>query len=271
MASADSNRGSGTERLHAIVHDGRGPHALLVHGALASRSYWTDNIEALTEVCRPVVVELWGHGRSPSPTDPARYEWEGYVEEFERLRVELGAERWFTIGQSLGAGLLLNYGLVHPERVVAQVVTNSSSAFTDPEVWGERRASGQPGFLDSIRTRGMDAVRDHWINPGRSRRISASTRALLADEFDEHDPIGIATSMAITSNRVPLGDRLEHVSRPTLLTLGVDEERFLPLVSEARRIPGLEVVELDAAHAVNAHDPVGWNRAVVDFLGRHRT
>ncbi len=269
MASPTERQHLETDHLHAVVHEGTGPPALIVHGAMASRSYWADNVEALAAVCRPVVVELWGHGRSPSPTDPARYEWEAYSEEFERLRAELGAERWFTIGHSLGAGLVLRYGLTHPDRVIGQVVTNSSSAFSPPETWAGRRASGQPGFLDSIRSQGMDAVRDHWINPGRSRRISAETRALLAVEFDEHDPTGIATSMAITSNRIPLGDRLVDVDRPTLLTLGVDEERFLPLVDQARRIPGIEVVELDAAHAVNAHDPAGWNTAVVDFLRRH--
>ena len=69
------------QHLHAVVHDGDGPFALILHGALGSRSYWDDNLEALKTVCRPVVLELWGHGRSPSPEDPKRYEPEAYVEE----------------------------------------------------------------------------------------------------------------------------------------------------------------------------------------------
>lgn len=270
MADREPGTGSaGTEHLNAVVNEGEGPYALVVHGALASRSYWADNVPALAEVCRPVVVELWGHGRSPSPADPARYEWEAYAAEFELLRERLGADRWFTIGQSLGAGLLLRYGLAHPDRVIAQVVTNSASAFSPPETWGERRASGQAGFLDSIRRHGMAAIRDHWINPARSRRIPEATRAMLAAEFEEHDPAGVAAGMATTSNRIPLGDDAERVSRPTLLTVGVDEDRFLPLIPRARRIPGLEVVEVAAAHAVNAQNPEAWNAAVVDFLRRH--
>lgn len=264
-----SSEATGSDHLNAVVHEGRGPHALVVHGALASRSYWADNVPALAEVCRPVVVELWGHGRSPSPTDPARYEWEAYAAEFELLRERLGVERWFTIGQSLGAGLLLRYGLAHPERVIAQVVTNSASAFSSPETWGERRASGQPGFLDSIRQHGMAAIRDHRINPARSRRIPEATRAMLAAEFEEHDPTGIVTGMATTSNRIPLGDEVDRVAHPTLLTVGVDEERFLPLVPHARRIPGIEIAEIAAAHAVNAQNPEQWNAVVVDFLRRH--
>jgi 2-succinyl-6-hydroxy-2,4-cyclohexadiene-1-carboxylate synthase len=256
------------DRLHAVVHEGRGPFALLVHGALGSRSYWADNVEALSAVCRPVVVELWGHGRSPSPADPGRYGPESYTAEFEHLRAELGAEAWITIGQSMGAGLTLHYGLRHPERVLAQVVTNSSSAFSPPDRWRHRQETEVVPLADQIREEGVDLLRDHWVNPGRSRRIAEATRALLAAEFDEHETHGIAESLATTNGLLPLGERLAEVALPTLLTLGVDEEPFLALVERARAIAGLEVVEIAGSHAVNAHDPDGWNRAVVDFVRR---
>lgn len=255
--------------LNAVIHEGQGPFALLVHGAVGSRSYWADNIEALSRVCRPVVVELWGHGASPSPTDPVRYEPDGYVAEFEHLRSSLGAERWLTIGQSMGAALTLHYGLAHPERVAAQVITNSSSAFSPLDGWLARHAKVVTPLVEQLRIEGTDLLREHWVNPGRSKRIAAATRDLLAIEFEEHDASGVAESLYTTNARLPLGDRLTLVSRPTLLTLGMDEERFLPLVPQAGLIPGLEVVELDGAHAVNAHDPVGWNAAVVEFIIRH--
>ena len=76
---------AGTEHLHAVIHDGDGPVAFLTHGALGSRSSWDDNLGALKTVCRPVVIELWGHDRSPSPTDPEQYRPLSYVAEFERL------------------------------------------------------------------------------------------------------------------------------------------------------------------------------------------
>jgi 2-succinyl-6-hydroxy-2,4-cyclohexadiene-1-carboxylate synthase len=257
------------EHLNVVVHEGRGPYALLVHGVLASRGYWADNLDALSAACRPVVVELWGHGRSPSPADPARYEWESYCGELERVREDLGAEQWFTIGQSMGAGLTLNYGLMHPDRVLAQVVTNSNGAFAPLEGWSDRHATGVGPFVDKLRREGTGFLRTHRLNPGRSRRVSEATRALLDREIDEHDALGVANAMAITTARMPLGNRLTQVTRPTLLTLGVDEEPFLRLLPQARLIPDLEIVELPASHAVNAHDPDGWNAAVVDFFIRH--
>lgn len=261
--------GGPNEHLHAVVHEGDGPWALLVHGSLGSRSYWADNVAALQAVCRPVVVELWGHGRSPSPADPGRYTIEAYCTEFEHLRTELGADRWFTIGQSMGAGLTLHYGLRHPDRVIAQVVTNSISAFSRQEGWADKLAAAMGGTVRKLAREGTAFLKHQPVNPGRSRRISERTRALLHLEFDEHDATGIAHGMTVTSTDLPVGDALAHVSRPTLLTVGVDEEPFVKLLPRARTIPGLEVAELNGAHAVNAHDPDGWNAAVVDFLRRH--
>jgi 2-succinyl-6-hydroxy-2,4-cyclohexadiene-1-carboxylate synthase len=260
---------SGAERLHAVVHEGRGPYALLVHGLFGSRSYWAANLAALSGVCRPVVVELWGHGRSPSPADPSRYEPATYATEFERLRAELGAPRWMTIGKSMGARLTLDYGLRHPDRVLAQVVTNSLSAFAPVEGWRQRHARSAGPLVERLRREGVGFLRHAKINPGRSRRVAEATRRLMAAEFDEHDAVGIANSIEFTNRDLPLGERLRDVSAPTLLTVGVQEDGFLPLVEQVRLIPGLEIVELPAGHAVNAHDAEGWNAAVVAFLSRH--
>ena len=117
---------AGNTGCHYEVHGTAGPHLLLVHGLLSSREQWTPNLAALTQHYRPVIVELLGHGRSPSPEDPAAYRPEAIVADLERIRSALGVERWLVCGQSLGAALTLRYALRHPERVIAQVFTNSN-------------------------------------------------------------------------------------------------------------------------------------------------
>ena len=89
------------------------------------------NLEALSTVATPVVAELWGHGRSPAPEEPAAYHAASYVAEFERIRADVGAERWFVCGLSLGAALTIRYALDHPDRVLGEVFTNSTSALAD--------------------------------------------------------------------------------------------------------------------------------------------
>src|SRR3954453_2438210 len=98
-------------RPYVEVHDGDGPPALLVHGMLSSRAQWLLNLDALRSVCTPVVLELWGHGRSPTPEDPGAYAPEAYGETFDAIRRDLGVDRWFLIGQSLGAALTMRYAL----------------------------------------------------------------------------------------------------------------------------------------------------------------
>ena len=76
--------------LHWQTHGGNGPYLLLVHGMLCSRAQWLWNLPALKRVCRPVTVELWGHGRSPSPETVGHYAPKHYITEFEAIREQLG-------------------------------------------------------------------------------------------------------------------------------------------------------------------------------------
>src|SRR5947208_187692 len=108
--------------LHYDMHAGRGPYCLFVHGYLSSRAQWLPNLDALSRLVQPVVVELYGHGRSLTPEDPSAYEPGAYIKQFEKLRVDLGIEQWLICGQSLGAPLTQRYAPDHPDRIVDQVL-----------------------------------------------------------------------------------------------------------------------------------------------------
>jgi len=93
---------------------GRGPCLLLIHGFLSSRAQWRPNIDSLGAVCRPVVMELYGHGRSPAPKDVGCYRTERYAAAIDRIRErrayfsdeERGYQRiQGTRPQTLGYGL----------------------------------------------------------------------------------------------------------------------------------------------------------------------
>ena len=127
-------------RIAFQVHPGQGPFLLMVHGFLSSSAQWLANLAALGEVCRPVTAELWGHGRSPAPADPAHYSPAAYVQQFDQIRRQLGADRWFLCGYSLGAGLTIRYACEHPEHVYAHIFTNSNSALADKPLINESLA-----------------------------------------------------------------------------------------------------------------------------------
>ena len=253
-------------RLHFEAHPGRGPVMLLVHGFLSSRAQWRDNIGPLGGVCRPVVAELWGHGRSPPGAAPHDYSAAGYLAQFEAIRERLGIERWYLCGQSLGASLTLRYSLAYPERVIAQVFTNSNSAFATEEIIRERRRMASAAIAD-IEARGLAAVEDLPVHPRRARRLPAGVHAEMVADTRRIDPGAIADSYRHLNVDVSVRDAARAIAVPTLMVCGSYEKRFAAHRDFAvAAIPGLAVVDLPAGHAVNAEQAERFNSAVVDFL-----
>ena len=243
---------------------------LLVHGMLSGRSQWRPNLAAIGTVARPVVVELWGHGRSPSPHDPDVYHPDGYVRQFERIRVELGVERWLVCGQSLGGSLTLRYALTHPDRVIAQVFTNSVSALGDDE-WRETRRQTAAHVADAIVAGGREAVERLPIHPARATRIPEPTHTALLEDAALIDPEGIAMAFRHTVAEASVRDRIGENRVPTLLVCGEREKRFLAERNFAlANMPALEVVNCPTAgHAVNLEAAAEFDRAVTDYFRRH--
>jgi pimeloyl-ACP methyl ester carboxylesterase len=250
------------------VHDGPGPFLLMVHGFLSSRSQWAPNLEALAQVARPVVVELWGHGRSPAPDDPVLYHPDTYIKIFERLRQRLGVERWLLCGQSFGAALTWRYALDHPERIMAHVFTNSSAAFADAE-WIETRRQSVIQQIAALERDGKAALESFRVHPSHARRLPPDIQAQLLADAALHSPHGIAQTLRYATLNVPVRDRLKDNRVPALLVCGGRERRFAHHRTFAQHeIPCLECVDTAAGHAVNIEAAEAFNAAVSDFITR---
>jgi 2-succinyl-6-hydroxy-2,4-cyclohexadiene-1-carboxylate synthase len=254
--------------LYFEVHGYKGPYLLLVHGFLSSRAHWLLNLEDISAFCRPVVIELLGHARSPTPDDSAAYAPGSYVTEFEAIRESLGADRWLICGQSLGAALTLRYSLDHPDRVIAQVFTNSNSALAGDD-WAARVLPIMEAQARQLERDGRAALDNHPFRPTRSRRLPHEAKEALISDYELHNPIGIARTAVFTIPYSSVRHRVAETKVPTLLVAGDREEGF----RDQRRfseqaIPGISVVSLDAGHAVNIEAAPAFNAAVSEFCRR---
>ncbi len=261
-----SRRKADQSGLYYETRGTQGPYVLLVHGFLSSRAQWLPNLQALTRYCRPVIVELYGHGRSPAPADPASYTPQHYVDEFEKIRAAVGCERWFLCGQSLGAALTLRYAFDHPDRVLAHVFTNSNSALAEQD-WGERVRPAMEAQARGLRAQGRDALAQHPLNPARARRLPPAAKNALAEDCNLHDLQGIAYTGLYTIPESSVRERIHENDAPALLVVGEREERF---VSHRRfaeeNMPRLQVTGLDAGHAINLEAADEFNDAVATFF-----
>jgi 2-succinyl-6-hydroxy-2,4-cyclohexadiene-1-carboxylate synthase len=238
----------------------------MMHGFLAGRALWLANIEALRAVATPVVVELYGHGRSPSPSEPDAYHPDAYVAAFEQIRCDLGVERWFVLGHSLGASLTLRYVFDHPERVIAHAFTNSASALAGPD-WRDEVVNTVDAEADRIVQHGVAHLAQSRANPARSPRIVAAVREALAADVSLLQPLGVAATIRHTAPPCGVRDRIAGNTRPALLVAGVNERVFAePCHHAEATMPQLTVVRLDAGHSPNAETPDHFNEAVTAFF-----
>lgn len=250
--------------IYYEVHGTKGPCLLLVHGMLSGRSQWTPNLEALGTCCRPVVVELFGHGRSPSPEDPEYYTPDYYAVEFERIRNELSIEKWFVCGQSLGAALTLNYVLNCPEKVAAHIFTNSRSALTD-----ESMDETMKFVADLIKEKGREVIDDFPLHPSKNRRLPPEIKSALIEDASLVDINGFSKTCLHTVPGSSLRHRIHKNIVPTLLIAGKFDRQFMQMIDFAEtNFPDLELLILEGGHAVNLDVPDLFNEAIIKFMDR---
>jgi 2-succinyl-6-hydroxy-2,4-cyclohexadiene-1-carboxylate synthase len=249
------------------VYNGNGPYLLLVHGFLSSRGQWLPNLEALSSVTTPVVVELFGHGRSPSPESIRAYHPEEYVKSFERIRRQLGVSKWFICGQSLGASLTLRYALRHPEVVSAQVFTNTIAGLAEPTSlsnkyvnhYAKELLKGDPKILETLP-----------MHPVHARFLREDVQSVLIEDSANADLLGIANTLQFTMPEVSVRNEIHHNRVPSLLICGKWEKRFTIFRNFAKEnMPHLNIIDLDAGHAVNVGAADKFNEAVIHFIHEH--
>jgi len=257
------------EKMYYEVHDGNGPYLLLVHGMLSGRSQWTRNLAALSKQTRPVVMELWGHGRSPSPADPALYTPEAMSAQVEQVRRDLGADKWFVCGQSFGATVTLRYSLLYPERVLGQIFTNSTSALATKDKVKELYADVHK-LAENLAKHGQEGLKRMRIHPVHAKRLPPGAQDELLADAPLLNPAGIAKLFQITSPEASVAEVVHGTKVPTLLVAGELEERFAPHRKYAEQhIPGLKVVGVNGGHACNIEAPDEFNTAVLAFVRQH--
>jgi len=256
-------------KFHYDVHEGNGPYLLLLHGILSSRAQWQRNLDGLRQSSTPVVAESWGHGRSPSPANPALYTPMAYVEQLENIRRELGAETWFVCGQSFGATTTLRYCLQYPERVRGQIFTNSTSALAPPEL--TRTLYKNPAMMAAnIRQKGQVGLEAISVHPSKARRLPDGAREELLVDAPLLNANGLANVFQYNSPFSSVAELVPNLTVPTLLVVGEREKRFVQHRQYAEKhIPNLQVVAADGGHAVNIDAPDAFNQAVTEFIVRN--
>jgi pimeloyl-ACP methyl ester carboxylesterase len=122
---------------------GEGEPVLLLHGGLANSDYWGNQIPALAEHHRVIVMDSRGHGRSTRNAEPFGYAL--MASDVVGLLDHLGIPKVAIVGWSDGAIIGLSLAMNHPDRVSRLF---SFAANSDPS--GVKDVGKSPVFTEFI-------------------------------------------------------------------------------------------------------------------------
>lgn len=228
---------------------------VMVHGFLSSNVQWELNVEGLGQDLRLALVELPGHGQSAAPDDASAYSPAAIHGALERIRSDLGVDRWWVCAQSLGAAVALRYVLEHQPHVAGVIVTNTRAAF------GTSRSD------PSVDHRNID-LRSLPFHPIHAKRFPEDTKRKMVAMADNMVPHALNHTLAHRDTWRVI-EEVADLRVPMLLVNGRFERAFQPFVDDARAaVPDLEVVHLDGGHSINVEQPEAFNDAVLDFVAR---
>ncbi len=149
-----------TRYLHA--GDESKPLLLLLHGISGHAEAYVRNLQAHAEHFNVYAIDFIGHGYSSKPDHPL--EIQHYIDQVFEVLDELGVERAFISGESLGGWVGAKIAAAHPERIERLVLNTVAGTRADPKV------------MKALYTLSTEAARDpSW------ERVQARLEWLMAD------------------------------------------------------------------------------------------
>jgi pimeloyl-ACP methyl ester carboxylesterase len=250
---------------------GSGIPIVFCHEFAGDLRSWAPQVNYFSRRYHCVAYSQRGYKPSSIPEDPAAYSQDHLVDDLLALVEELGLDRPFLVGFSMGGNVVLNLAFRRPDLCRGIVVAGCGAGSGE----GEKFRAEIEQVVDFIRTRPMDVFAEMYASSAsrlpfkrKDPRGWVEFRNLLAD----HSPAGLALTMRGVQGTRPsifaLADQLKGLRLPTLVIIGDEDEGCVdPAVFMKRNIPtaGLAVLP-QTGHTLNLEEPAAFNQVLVDFF-----
>jgi 3-oxoadipate enol-lactonase len=266
-------------RLHYVL-SGRvhAPTVLLLHALGADHTMWEGQLPALEGVFGVLRIDMRGHGKSTwldGVTDASAASEERRIADFTEDVVAvldaLHIDRAHWCGLSMGGMIAMSAASQAPatpglpsnsQRVARLVLANTSAQMTPRETWDARIAT--------VRREGVEAlaagVGERWYGAAFRAEHPQVTES-SANTFRTTTPRGYIEACAAI-REMDLRESLGAIVAPTLVIAGAQDIATPVEQSEEllARIPGADLIVLDAGHMSAREQAEEFSAALLEFL-----
>ena len=244
---------------------GVGAPVLLLHGFAEDGTVWDEVAETLSGMCRVLIPDIPGSGRSYLPADVVSMESLAAV--LKALLDAEGIDRCVLIGHSMGGYIALAFAESFPERVMALGLFHST-AYAD----SEEKKAGRRKSIGFIREHGAAP----YIRQSTPNLFAADTREerpeLVEKMIRRYSAFPAESLMAYLEamlNRPARLSVLERFPRPVLFIIG-EQDQIIPMEQSLKQahIPQIAQVSLlpDAGHMGMLEAPDAGSAIIREFL-----
>ncbi len=255
------------------IEKGEGDPVILIHGFFFDTHMWDSNIDALAQGYKVYALDLWGSGYSTRTL--MDYGYPLYANQVRSFMDALGVEKATLIGQSMGGGTIIKFGVTNRDRIHKIVLVDPAILHQEVPLIGKvALLPGVGEFLYGLNSNFMREftlkntfINDHNIitdeyfhRVTRFQKVEGSTECLLA----------VLRKQFFFTLDAEL-HQLATMDVPTLIVAGRQSNGVLPSNSQevSRILPGsqLEIFE-QAGHCPNIDQAEKFNQVTLEFLKR---
>jgi 3-oxoadipate enol-lactonase len=236
------------------------PVLVLSHSLGTTRELWARQANAFSGAFRVIRYDTRGHGESSTPSSTATIDQLG--RDLLAVLDDAGVASARVCGLSLGGQVAMWLALNAPQRVERIVLANTAARLGSDEFWNERIAQVQSQGVTGMADRAV-AV---WFTPEFRERDADTVhgfKAMLQDcSVDGY------TAACIALRDTDMRDAISAITCPTLAIAGT-ADMAAPMAGMdfiRDRVPGAQLVALEAAHLSNVEQADAFTDAVLDFL-----
>ena len=183
--------------------------------------------------------------------------------DLHNLVEHLGLRRFHIVASAAGGSIASDYAFTHPDRLLSLTISSNQFGVRDGEI------AKAAAF---IRPKGWDDMPAEFRELGPSYRAANPEGTKLWMELEHKALIGGIIRQTL-ANEITQA-RLRTLKVPTQVISGAADMSTPPSIARmiAAEIPDSELVVVpESGHSVYWEQPEIFNRAILDFIGKHAT